>query len=57
MVNASFEITAHLNQIKFMLYHERERKNKENKYFVYIVYLLTKLCNVFNEACFIDVSI
>ena len=40
-----------------MLYHERERKNKENANFVYIVYLLTKLCNIFDEAFFIDVSI
>ena len=40
-----------------MLYHERERKNKEKVTFVYIVYLLTKLCNVFDEAFFIDVSI
>ena len=45
------------NQIRFMLYHERERKNKENANFVYIVYLLTKLCNIFDEAFFIDVSI
>ena len=40
-----------------MLYHEKERKNKENANFVYIVYLLTKLCNIFDEAFFIDVSI
>ena len=40
-----------------MLYHERKRKNKENANFVYIVYLLTKLCNIFDEAFFIDVSI
>ena len=40
-----------------MLYHERERKNKENANFVYIVYLLTKLCNTFDDAFFIDVSI
>ena len=33
-----------------MLYHERERKNKENANFVYIVYLLTKLCNIFDDA-------
>ena len=45
-----FEKTAHLNQIRFMLYHERERKNKECANFVYIVYLLTKLCNIFDEA-------
>ena len=48
---------AHLNQIRFMLYHERERKNKINANFVYIVYLLTRLCNIFDEAFFIDVSI
>ena len=50
---------AHLNRIRFMLYHERERKNKENANFVYtcIVYLLTKLYNIFDEAFFIDVSI
>ena len=42
---------------RLMLYHERERKNKENANFVYIVYLLTKLCNSFDEAFFIDVSI
>ena len=40
-----------------MLYHERERKNKENTNFVLIVYLLAKLCNIFDEAFFIDVSI
>ena len=42
-----------------MLYHERERKKKENANFVCIVYmyLLTKLCNIFDEAFFIDVSI
>ena len=40
-----------------MLYHERERKNKESAIFIYIVYLLTKLCNIFDEAFFIDVSI
>ena len=33
-----------------MQYHERERKNKENAHFVYIVFLLTKLCNIFDEA-------
>ena len=33
-----------------MLYHERERKNKENANFIYIVYLLTRLCNIFDEA-------
>ena len=52
-----FEKTAHLNQIRFMLYHESERKNKECANFVYIVNLLTKLCNIFVEAFFIDVSI
>ena len=46
-----------LNQIRFMLYHERERENKKNAKFVYIVYLLTKLCNIFDEAFFIDISI
>ena len=40
-----------------MLYHEREHKNKENANFVYIVYLLTRLCNIVDEAFFIDVSI
>ena len=40
-----------------MLYHENERKNKENANFVYILYLLAKLCNIFDEAFFIDVSI
>ena len=40
-----------------MLYHEKERKNKENANSVYIVYLLTKLCIIFDEAFFIDVSI
>ena len=52
-----FEKTVHLNQIRLMLYHERERNNEENANFVYIVYLLTKLCNIFDEAFFIDVSI
>ena len=40
-----------------MLYHEREGKNKEHANFVYIVYLLAKLCNIFDEAFFIDISI
>ena len=40
-----------------MLNHERERKNKENANFVHIEYLLAKLCNIFDEAFFIDVSI
>ena len=40
-----------------MLYHEMESKNKENGNFVHIVYLLAKLCNIFDEAFFIDVSI
>ena len=40
-----------------MLNHERKRKNKENANFVHIVYLLVKLCNIFDEAFFIDVSI
>ena len=40
-----------------MLYHERKRKNKGNANFVHIVYLLAKLCNIFEEAFFIDVSI
>ena len=40
-----------------MLNHERERKNEENANFVHIVYLLTKLCNIFDEAFFIEVSI
>ena len=30
---------AHLDQIRFVLYHERERKNEENANFVHIVYL------------------
>ena len=41
-----------------MLYHEREGKNKENANFVYkFVYLLDKLCNIFDDVFFIDVSI
>ena len=40
-----------------MLYHEKERKNKENANFVYIIYLLANLCTIFDEAFFIDVSI
>ena len=40
-----------------MLYHEREGKNKDDTNFVYIVYRLAKLCNIFDEAFFIDVSI
>ena len=46
-----------LNQNRFMQHHERECKNKENENFVYIVYLLAKLCNILDEAFFIDVSI
>ena len=38
-----------------MLYHERERKNKEDANFVYIVYVLAKLCNIFDDAFFIDI--
>ena len=37
-----------------MLYHEREGRNKKNANFVHIVYLLAKLCNIFDEAFFID---
>ena len=48
--HASFEKTAYLYHFRFMLYHVRERKNKENAYFVWIVYLLIKLCNMFDEA-------
>ena len=48
----SFEKSAHLNQTRFMLYHERERKNKENANFVHNVYQLAKLCNIFGEAFF-----
>ena len=40
-----------------MLYHEREGKSKVNANFVHIVHLLVKLCNIFDEAFFIDVSI
>ena len=40
-----------------MLYHEREGKNKEQANFVHIVYIVAKLCNIFDEAFFIDVSI
>ena len=58
-IHASFEKSVHLKQIQFMLYHESERKNKENANFVHIIYLhvLAKLCNIFVEAFFIDVSI
>ena len=34
-----------------------KRENKKNVNFVDIVYLLTKLCNIFDEVFFIDVSI
>ena len=37
-----------------MLYHERERRNKENANFVHIVYPLAKLCTIFDEVFFID---
>ena len=47
----------HLYQIQFMLYHEKEGKNKENANSFHIVYFLAKLCNIFDEAFFIDVSI
>ena len=47
----------HLNQIQFMLYHERDGKKPENASFVHIVYLSAKLCNICDEAFFIDVSI
>ena len=40
-----------------MLYHETESKNEENANLVHIVYLLAKLCNIFDEAFFIDVKI
>ena len=55
--HASIEKNAHLNQIRFMLFHERECQNKENANFVHIVYLLAKLCTIFDEAFFINVSI
>ena len=47
----------HLNQIRFMLCHERERKIKEHANFIHIVYLMAKLCNIFDEVFFIDVII
>ena len=40
-----------------MVYHEKERRNKENANVVHIVYLLAKLRNVFDEVFSIDVSI
>ena len=40
-----------------MLNLEREGKNKENANFVHIVCLLVELCNIFDEAFFIDVSL
>ena len=40
-----------------MLYHERVGENKDDANFVHIVYRLAKLCNIFDEAFFIDVSI
>ena len=46
-----------LTNFFFMLYHERECKNEENANFVQSVYLLANLCNIFDEAFFIDVSI
>ena len=46
-----------LTKIWFMLYHERERKNKENANFVHNVYLLAKLCNIFVEAVFLLTSV
>ena len=53
----NFEKSAHLNQIRFLLYHERDGKIEENASFVHIVYLLAKSYNIFGEAFFIDVSI
>ena len=40
-----------------MLYHERVGKTKHDANCVHIVYRLAKLCNIFDEAFFIDVSI
>ena len=40
-----------------MLYHETEGKNKDDANSVHFVYRLAKLCNIFDEAFFIDVSI
>ena len=34
-----------------------EGKKRENANFIHIVYLLAKLCNIFDEAFFIDVNI
>ena len=46
-----FEISTHHNQIRFMLYHERERTIKKNAKFVHIVYLLAELIsNIFDQA-------
>ena len=50
VAHASFEKRAYINQIRFMLYHERERTNEKNAKSVHIVYLLVKLCNIFDEA-------
>ena len=36
---------------------EMETKNKNNCCFAQALYSLTKLCNIFDEAFFVDVSI
>ena len=54
---APTQVLRKVRKIRLMLYHKRKRKNKENANFVHIVYLLAKLCNIFDEAFFIDVSI
>ena len=46
----SYDEGAHLNQIRFMLYHERECKNKENVNFGHTAYLVAKLCNPIDGA-------
>ena len=46
----SFEKSMHVNQLRFMLYHERRSYHKVTEQFVNSLYMLVKFCNIFDGA-------
>ena len=55
--HTSFDKNGRLNQNFFLQKREMETKIKNNSCFVQARYSLTKLCNIFDEVFFVDVSI
>ena len=53
----SFDKNGRLNQILSMQKREMETKIRNNCCYAQARYSLTKLCNIFDEAFFVDVSI